>query len=57
MSYRPLSPRSFQVLSGFSGVVGVMMLGISFAINQAPPFNATVAELIAYGTAKFANIM
>jgi hypothetical protein len=57
MSYRPLSPRSFQVLSGLSGVVGVMMLGISFAINQAPPVNATVAELMAYGRANFAHIL
>jgi hypothetical protein len=57
MSYRPLSPRSFQLLSGLSGVVGVMMLGVSFAINQAPPVNATVAELMAYGRANFEHIL
>ena len=57
MRYRPVSPHTFQILSGLSGVVGVILLGVSFAINQPPPVNATTADLMAYGRANFAHIL
>ena len=57
MGYRPMSQRSIQVLGGLSGVIGVVLLGLSFAINQAPPVNATSAELMEFGRANFSHIL
>jgi len=40
-----MNNRLQYVLAGACGVVGAVMLGASFAINPAPPANATVAQL------------
>src|SRR5215469_4309077 len=49
MSENVISKRSFCVLSGLSGIVGVAMLVLSFAINSGPPHDADSAELIRFG--------
>ena len=49
--------RSFCVLSGLSGVTGVVLLIVSFAINDGPPPAATSAELIKFGQQNYSNIL
>jgi len=48
--------RRFCVLSGLSGVAGVVLLGVSFAINSAPP-DPSSSELLAFGRQHFADIV
>ena len=45
------------ISSGIAGVIGVVLLGLSFAINAGPPTNATSAELIKFGHDNYANIL
>jgi len=52
-----LSKRSFSVLSGLSGAVGVMMLVVSFAINNGPPPGATSAELVKFCQQHYAAVL
>ena len=49
--------RSFCILSGLSGVTGVVLLMVSFAINNGPPPNPTSAELIKFGQQNYAHIL
>lgn len=42
--------RSFCILSGLSGIAGVLMLGLSFAFAVGPPPDATRIELVKFGT-------
>ena len=49
--------RSFCILSGLSGVTGVVLLIVSFAINNGPPPNPTSAELIEFGQQNYAHIL
>ena len=51
------SKRSFRILSGLSGVAGVVMILLSFTINNGPPLGATSAELIKFGQQNYANIL
>jgi hypothetical protein len=51
------SKRSFCIFSGLSGVVGVFLIMLSFAINNGPPPGATSAELIKFGQQNFAKIL
>jgi hypothetical protein len=51
------SKRLFCVLSGLSGVIGVLLLLISFAIAVPPPTDATRAELIAFARQHYAGIL
>lgn len=46
-----MSTRLFRTLIALSGIVGVIMLITSFAINPGPPPGTTYAQLIAFGTA------
>ena len=41
--------RRFLILSGLSGVLGVVLLIVSFAINPPPPAGASSAELVRWG--------
>src|SRR5215469_10441453 len=41
--------RSFCIMSGLSSIAGVVMLIVSFVINQGPPHDAAPAELIRFG--------
>ena len=45
------------IFSGLAGVIGVVLLGLSFAINAGPPTNATSADLIKFGHDNYANIL
>jgi hypothetical protein len=49
--------RSFCILSGLSGVAGVVLLIVSFAINSGPPPDATSADLVKFGQQNYANIL
>lgn len=52
-----ISKRSFCILSGLSGIVGVVLIIVSFAINNGPPPGATSAELVRFGQQNYANIL
>jgi hypothetical protein len=48
----------FRRLSALSGIIGVILLGISFAINSgSPPANATAAQLMAFARQTFTSII
>ena len=49
--------RKICIFSGLAGVIGVVLLGLSFAINAGPPPNATSAELMKFGHDNYANIL
>ena len=51
------SKRMFCDFSGLAGLTGVVLLGLSFAINAGPPPQATSAELIKFGHDNYANIL
>jgi hypothetical protein len=51
------SKRTFCVLSGLSGIAGVVMLGLSFAFAVGPPANATKAELITFAQQHHAGVL
>jgi len=52
-----MSTRLFSILSALSGIVGVIMLIISFSINPGPPLNATDAQLVALNNQNFTMIL
>lgn len=49
--------RSFCVLSGLSGVCGVALLVVSFAINNGPPAGASSVELARFAQQNFQKIL
>jgi hypothetical protein len=49
--------RLFRILSAISGIVGVIMLVVSFNINPGPPLNATNAQLAAFARQYFTSIL
>lgn len=49
--------QSFCILSGLSGVAGVVSLTVSFAINNGPPPGATSADLVKFGQQNYGNIL
>lgn len=49
--------RSFCILSGLSGASGVVLLIVSFAINNGPPPGATSADLVKFGQQNYAHIL
>ena len=51
------SKRRICVFSGLSGVIGVVLLGLSFAINNGPPPNATSAELMKFVHDNYVKIL
>jgi len=52
-----VSKRSFCILSGVSGVVGVVLIMVSFAINSGPPPGASSAELVKFGQQNYATVL
>jgi hypothetical protein len=52
-----MSIKLFRRLSALSGIIGVILLGISFTINPGPPANATTAQLIAFANQNFTSIL
>jgi len=49
--------RNNRRLYGLFGVIGVLMLAVSFAINQGPPPGSTVAELHTFAAHSFREVM
>jgi len=55
---RFFSNRQLCIFSGLSGIAGVTMLGISFAINYPPPpTGATTAEILKFGQENYSHIL
>lgn len=52
-----ISKRLFCILSGLAGVTGVVLLGLSFAINSGPQPGATYPELVKFGQQNFAEVL
>jgi hypothetical protein len=57
MDQDSLSNRRFSLLSGLSGVTGVVLLIVSFAINHGPPPDPSSAELVKFGQQHYASIL
>ena len=57
MSKNLISKRAFCILSALSGIVGVVLISVSFNINPAPPPGATNAELMKFGQQHFASVL
>lgn len=57
MDHPSIQNRRFGVLSGLSGVAGVVLLILSFAINSSPPPDPSSAELIQFGQQHYASIL
>jgi hypothetical protein len=57
MERGPTSDRRFCILSGLSGVAGVAMLVLSFAINNGPPPDPSSEELIKFGQQNYSHIL
>lgn len=51
------SKRKLCIFGGLAGVIGVVLLGLSFAINAGPPPDATSADLLKFGHENYANIL
>jgi hypothetical protein len=51
------SKRRFCMLTGLSGIAGVVMLGLSFAFAVGPPANATRAQLIEFAQQHNAGVL
>src|SRR5215470_1970769 len=49
--------RLFSILSGLSGITGVILLGVSFATAVGPPPDATRAELVKFGQEHYAGVL
>ena len=52
-----LSPKLFCVLSGFSGIIGVIMIIVSFNFNTGPRAGASLNQLIAFGNQYYNSIL
>jgi hypothetical protein len=52
-----ISKRLFCILSGLSGIVGVVLLVLSFGIVVSPPSDATRAELLEFGRQHYAGVL
>ena len=52
-----MTGRQFVRLSAASGIIGVVMLIISFNINPGPPPDATIDQLVAFGQENYASVL
>lgn len=57
MSESVISKRGFCILNGLSGVIGVVLIAVSFNINPGPPPGATSAELMNFGQLHYASVL
>jgi hypothetical protein len=57
MKTNMISKRAFCILSGLSGVVGVVLIFLSFNINPGPPAGASSAELVKFGQQYYASVL
>ena len=49
--------RRFRILTGLSGIIGVVLLIVSFAINNGPPPGATYQEFVKFGQQNYAQVL
>ena len=54
---RNLNSSRVCLLGGLSGIVGVILILVSFTINSGPPPGATSAELIKFGQQYYASVL
>lgn len=52
-----MSKRGFCILNGLSGIIGVVLIAVSFNINSGPPPGATSAELMNFGQRHYASVL
>lgn len=52
-----ISKRTFCILSGLNGIVGVVLILLSFNINPGPPPGATGPELMKFGEQHYASVL
>ena len=52
-----ISKRWFCILSGLSGIAGVVLILVSFNLNPGPPPGATSAELMKFGQQYYASVL
>src|SRR5215472_6725262 len=52
-----ITPPNLYRLSGAAGILGVLLLILSFNINPGPPQAASPAELVEFGKAHFHTIL
>ena len=52
-----MSKRSFRTFSGLSGIIGVVLILVSFNINPGPPPGATSDELLKSGQQYYAAVL
>src|SRR5258708_33301755 len=51
------SRKAIATWGGYAGIIGVTMIGVSFAINSGHASNATTEQLIDFGKKHYAFIM
>ena len=57
MNQHSMPRRLFSILSGLSGITGVILLGVSFATAVGPPSDATRAELVKFGQQHYTAVL
>ncbi|HKF46843.1 MAG TPA: hypothetical protein VKB38_05750 [Terracidiphilus sp.] len=57
MAYRENTRRSFCIFSAVSGILGVLMLVVSFSINIGPPPGASGAELAQFAEQSYKSVL
>jgi len=57
MSENLMSKRSFCIFGGLCGIVGVVLILVSFKINPGPPPGATSVELMRFGQQHHASVL
>jgi hypothetical protein len=57
MKTTSISEKWFSILSGLSGISGVLLLITSFLINPGPPPHPTVDQLVEFGHKNFTTIL
>lgn len=57
MTPASISPKTFRLFCGGSGIAGVILLVISFNLNPGPPANATLDQIIVFGNQYYRSIL
>ena len=52
-----MTQRTFTILTALCGLLGVLVLSTSFAINQGPPAGATVEQVMVWGRANATSVL
>lgn len=57
MTHSAKTKRTFCILSALSGILGVLMLVVSFSINAGPPAGASGAELAKFAEQSYKSVL